>query len=94
MALAVSVNSPGGLPVQSEIICNKITQFAKKNNLKVYTFAGDVAASGGYFVLSIGNHVVVDRNSIVGSIGVLINKMILKGVLDFTTLENKKLTSN
>ena len=36
VALAVSVNSPGGLPVQSDIIANKIRDFATKRNLKVY----------------------------------------------------------
>jgi ClpP class serine protease len=60
--------------------------FARKNNLKLYTFAGDVAASGGYFVLSVGDHVVADRNSILGSIGVLLNKMIWKGFLEQTSL--------
>jgi ClpP class serine protease len=84
--LAVSVNSPGGLPVQSEIISNKILTFARKNNLKLYTFAGDVAASGGYFVLSVGDHVIADRSSIIGSIGVLLNKLILKGALEHTSL--------
>ena len=39
VALAVSVNSPGGLAVQSDIISNKIRDFAAKKNLKVYTFA-------------------------------------------------------
>ena len=92
--MAVSVNSPGGLPVQSEIISNKILAFAKKNNLKLFTFANDVAASGGYFVLSVGHHVVADRNAILGSIGVLMNKFVLKGFLDHTSLENKSLASN
>ena len=55
VALAVSVNSPGGLPVQSDIIANKIRDFASKKNLKVYTFAKDLAASGGYYVLCTGN---------------------------------------
>ena len=75
------MNSPGGLPVQSEIISNKILNFARKNHLKLYTFAGDLAASGGYFVLSVGDHVVADRNSIIGSIGVLLSKFSLKGAL-------------
>ena len=92
--MAVNLNSPGGLPVQSEIISNKILNFAKKNNLKLYTFASDVAASGGYFVLSVGHHVVADRNAIIGSIGVLINKLVLKGFLENTSLENKSLASN
>jgi ClpP class serine protease len=68
------VNSPGGLPVQSQIICNKIREFAAKHSLKVHTFGGDVAASGGYFVLCSGHHVVADRTSILGNIGVIIPK--------------------
>jgi NhaA family Na+:H+ antiporter len=84
--LAVSVNSPGGLPVQSEIISSKILKFARKNNLKLFTFGSDLAASGGYFVLSIGDHVVSDRNTIVGSIGVVINKFVWKGFLEQTAL--------
>ena len=94
VALAVSVNSPGGLPVQSEIISNKILSFARKNNLKLFTFAGDLAASGGYFVLSVGDHVVADRNTILGSIGVLLNKFALKGALEHASLETKSLASN
>lgn len=80
--------------MQSEIISNKILAFARKNNLKLFTFAGDVAASGGYFVLSVGDHVVADRNAIVGSIGVILNKLVFKGFLDQTSLENKSLASN
>lgn len=93
-ALAVSVNSPGGLPVQSQIICNKIHEFASKHNLKVYTFAKDVAASGGYFVLSSGHKVYADRTSIIGNIGVIIPKYQLDGLLDLTSLEHKSLSSN
>lgn len=82
VALAVVVNSPGGMPVQSEIIAAKIKDFSVKHNLKLYTFARDVAASGGYMVLSTGDHVVADYSSIVGSIGVVFQKLKLKGLLD------------
>lgn len=88
-ALAVSVNSPGGLPVQSQIICNKIHEFASKHNLKVYTFARDLAASGGYFVLCCGHKVYADRTSILGNIGVIVPKYQLDGLLDMASLEHK-----
>jgi len=39
--------------------------------LPLYTFAQDVAASGGYFILCAGDQVYVDRSSLVGSIGVI-----------------------
>ena len=88
------VNSPGGLPVQSQIICDKVKNFASKHNLKLYTFARDVAASGGYMVLCGGDHVVADRSSIVGSIGVIFQKMKLKGLFDRFDIDMKSLTTN
>lgn len=94
MALAVSVSSPGGFPVQSHIISEKIQNFAAKKNLKLYTFAKDVAASGGYFILSVGDHVCADRSSIVGSIGVRMAKTNLRGLLDYTSLEQKRIATN
>ena len=94
VALAVVVNSPGGLPVQSQIICDKVKNYASKHNLKLYTFARDVAASGGYMVLCGGDHVVADRSSIVGSIGVIFQKMKLKGLFDRFDIDMKSLTTN
>ena len=94
VALAVVVNSPGGLPVQSQIIGEKLQDFAQKHNLKLYTFARDVAASGGYMILSAGDHVVADRSSIVGSIGVVFQKMKLKGLLDHLEVDHKHFTTN
>ncbi len=94
MALAVVVNSPGGMPVQSEIIAAKLKDFSAKHNLKLFTFARDVAASGGYMVLSTGDHVVADRSSIVGNIGVVFQKMKLKGLLEQLSADHKVFASN
>ena len=90
VALAVVVNSPGGLPVQSEIISEKLQSYSKKHNLKLYTFARDIAASGGYMILSAGDHVVADTTSIVGSIGVVIQKMHFQGILDKLHFDHKQ----
>ena len=94
VALAVVVNSPGGLPVQSQIISEKLQNFASKNNLKLYTFARDVAASGGYLILSSGDHVVADASSIVGSIGVVFQKLKVKGLLDHFNVDHKQYATN
>jgi ClpP class serine protease len=94
VGLAVVVNSPGGLPVQSQIIGEKLQDFASKHNLKLYTFARDVAASGGYVILSAGDHVVADRSSIVGSIGVVFTKLKLRGLLDRLSLDHKHFSTN
>lgn len=94
VALAVVVNSPGGLPVQSQLIADKLRDFSSSRNLKLYTFARDVAASGGYMILAAGDHVVADRSSIVGSIGVVFQKLKLKGLLEQFEVDHKSVASN
>lgn len=70
-AIAITVNSPGGSPVQSELIHNRILELSKENKIPVFTFALDVAASGGYFILCAGEEIFAHNSSIVGSIGVI-----------------------
>ena len=70
-AIAISVNSPGGSPVQSHLIHDYIRQLAKKNKKKVIVFAEDVAASGGYLIACAGDEIYGNSSSIVGSIGVI-----------------------
>ena len=69
--VVIQINSPGGSPVQSELIYNKIRVLAKKNNVKVLTIAEDVAASGGYMLMCSGDELLANKSSIVGSIGVI-----------------------
>ena len=69
--VAISINSPGGSPVQSHLIYSYIRQLAKKHKTKVYIFAEDVAASGGYFIACAGDEIYANSSSIVGSIGVI-----------------------
>ena len=69
--VAISINSPGGSPVQSHLIYSYIRQLAKKNNTKVIIFAEDVAASGGYFIACAGDEIYANSSSIIGSIGVI-----------------------
>ncbi len=70
-AIAVTINSPGGSPVQSHLIYKFIRELAKKNNKKVIVFAEDVAASGGYLIACAGDEIYANSSSIVGSIGVI-----------------------
>jgi signal peptide peptidase SppA len=66
-----AINSPGGSPVQSALIGQRIRLLAKEKDLKVIAFVEDVAASGGYWLACAADEIVVDPNSIVGSIGVI-----------------------
>ena len=70
-AVAIQINSPGGSAVQSVLIYKRIRALAEQKNLKVYVFAEDVAASGGYLLALAGDEIYADASSIVGSIGVV-----------------------
>ena len=70
-AVALAINSPGGSPVQSALIGQRIRLLAAENDVKVIAFVEDVAASGGYWLACAADEIVVDPSSIVGSIGVI-----------------------
>lgn len=70
-AVAISVNSPGGSPVQSRLIFRRIRDLAAEKNKRVLVFVEDVAASGGYMIAVAGDEIFADPSSIVGSIGVV-----------------------
>merc|ERR1711966_370850 len=79
--VAVTINSPGGSPVQSHLIFNFIKQQAKKNKKKVIVFTEDVAASGGYLIACAGNGIFANSSSIVGSIGVIYSSFGFKDLI-------------
>jgi signal peptide peptidase SppA len=70
-AVAISINSPGGSPVQSRLIFRRIRDLAEEKQRKVLVFVEDVAASGGYMIAVAGDEIFADPSSIVGSIGVV-----------------------
>ena len=70
-AVAISINSPGGSPVQSHLLYSYIRNMAKKKKVKVLVFAEDVAASGGYLIACAGDEIYANSSSIIGSIGVI-----------------------
>ena len=70
-AIALSVNSPGGSPVQSSLIAGHIRALSTEKDIPVYAFVEDVAASGGYWLACAADEIFADENSIIGSIGVI-----------------------
>lgn len=70
-AVAIQINSPGGSAAQSHLIFRYIRDLAREKSVRVYTFAEDVAASGGYMIACAGDEIYADPSSIVGSVGVL-----------------------
>ena len=70
-AVAIIINSPGGSPVQSSLIYQRVRYLADKKDVPVLVFIEDVAASGGYWLSCVGDEIFADKSSIVGSIGVI-----------------------
>jgi len=70
-AVALIVNSPGGSPVQSALIADRIRSLADEKKVPVLCFVEDVAASGGYWLATAADEIFADPSSIVGSIGVI-----------------------
>ena len=70
-AVAITVNSPGGSPVQSALIHARIRELAAEHQVPVLVFCEDVAASGGYWLACAGDEIFADDSSIIGSIGVI-----------------------
>ncbi|AQT42178.1 signal peptide peptidase SppA [Bartonella apihabitans] len=70
-AVAISLNSPGGSPVQSRLIYRRIRDLAEEKHKRVLVFVEDVAASGGYMIACAGDEIFADPSSVVGSIGVV-----------------------
>jgi len=68
------INSPGGSPVQSSYIYNEIKRLKEKHKeMPVYVVVTDICASGGYFIAAAADKIYVNKSSIVGSIGVLMD---------------------
>lgn len=70
-AVALAINSPGGSPVQSALIGERIRTLAAENDVPVIAFVEDVGASGGYWLALAADEIFADANSIIGSIGVI-----------------------
>jgi protease-4 len=69
--IVIEINSPGGSPVQSAYIYDEIMRLKKQHeNKPVYAVIADMGASGGYFVAAAADSILVNKSSLVGSIGV------------------------
>ena len=88
-AVAFSINSPGGSPVQSRLIYQRIRDLAVEKNKKVFMFVEDVAASGGYMIAIAGDEIIADPSSIVGSIGVISASFGFTGLMEKIGVERR-----
>ena len=92
--IVLRINSPGGSPVQAGYIYDEIKRLrAKFPEIPLYAVTGDVCASGGYYVAAAADKIFVDKASLVGSIGVLMDGFGFAGTLEKLGVERRLLTS-
>lgn len=92
--VVLRINSPGGSPVQSGIIYDEILRLrAKHPEVPLYAVIEDICASGGYYVAAAADRIYVDKASIVGSIGVLMDGFGFTGAMDKLGVERRLLTA-
>ena len=91
--VAISINSPGGSPVQSHLIYSYIRELADKKKVKVIIFAEDVAASGGYLISCAGDEIYANSSSIIGSIGVISASFGFKDLIKKIGIERRVYTA-
>ena len=88
------VNSPGGSPVQAGIVHDEIRRLRTKHpQIPLYAVVEDVCASGGYYIAAAADKIFVDKASIVGSIGVLMDAFGFTGTMEKLGIERRLLTA-
>lgn len=93
-AVVLRVNSPGGSPVQAGIIHDAILHLREEHpGTPLYAVVEDICASGGYYVAAAADRIYVDKASLVGSIGVLIESFGFTGAMDKLGIERRLLTA-
>jgi protease-4 len=88
------INSPGGSPVQSGIVYDEIRRLRTKYpGTPLYVVVEDLCASGGYYIASAADKIFVDKASVVGSIGVLMDGFGFTGAMEKLGVERRLLTA-
>ena len=92
--IIIRINSPGGSPVQSGIVYDEIRRLRTKYpDIALYAVVEDMCASGGYYIASAADKIFVDKASIIGSIGVLMDGFGFTQAMDRLGVERRLLTA-
>lgn len=90
----LKINSPGGSPVQAGIINDEIRRLREVYpNKKLYVVVEEVCASGGYYIAAAADMIYVNKASIIGSIGVLMDSFGFTGLMDKIGVERRLYTA-
>src|SRR5262245_27808764 len=92
--VVLRINSPGGSPVQAGYINDEIRRLREKYpNIPLYAVVEDICASGGYYIAVAADRIYIDKSSIVGSIGVLMDGFGFTGTMDKLGVERRLLSA-
>jgi protease-4 len=92
-AVVLRINSPGGSPVQAGIVNDEIRRLKALHKKKVYAVVEEMCASGAYYIAVSADEIYVDKASIVGSIGVLMDGFGFTGLMEKLGVERRLLTA-
>ena len=92
-AIVLRINSPGGSPVQSGIVNDEIRRLKALHKKKVYAVVEEICASGAYYIAVAADEIYVDKASLVGSIGVLMDGFGFVGTMEKLGIERRLLTA-
>lgn len=92
-AIVLLINSPGGSPVQAGIINDEITRLKALHGKKVYAVVEETCASAAYYIAAAADGIYVDKASLVGSIGVLMDGFGFTGLMDKLGIERRLMTA-
>ena len=92
-ALVLLINSPGGSPVQAGLINDEIRRLRALHKKPIYAVVEETCASAAYYIASAADKIYVDKASIVGSIGVLMDGFGFTGTMEKLGVERRLLTA-
>lgn len=92
-AVVLRINSPGGSPVQAGLVHDEILRLKGLHKKKLFAVCEEMCASAAYYIAASADVVVVDKASIVGSIGVLMDGFGFTGVMEKIGVERRLMTS-
>lgn len=87
------INSPGGSPVQAGIIADEIHRLKALHGKPIHAVVEETCASAAYYIASAADNIYVDKASIVGSIGVMMNGFGFTGLMDKLGVERRLMTA-
>ena len=94
LGVVLRINSPGGSPVQAGYINDEIRRLrAKYPQIPLYAVVQDICASGGYYVAAAADKIFVDKASLIGSIGVLMDGFGFTGTMEKLGIERRLITA-